>query len=251
MRIAYIWYNPNECSTVEQQFREQQPTWQLICIPEERACSLNAVLTLLRSRYDAVLVHLSFRYCLALKMAELIHRENIPTKVILFSRTLSDRAAISGFFDGHIHPDRDIFGLTSRIEAIVGTSQVLITDEQEIDNVSCAYSTPRKHLRLLTWRSSKNVISTTLRLKITKRPSMSPRNHLGGSMSHNRPMSSSVIPKSTNAWRRNWVTAERSERDLLHGRKRFGWWGQMATGDSACSYWGHRSSPRAYAELYW
>lgn len=133
MRIAYIWYNPDERSMVEQQIREQKRTWELVCMPEETTCTLNAILRLLRTGYDAILVHLSLRFCLALKMAEVIHRENVSTKVILFSRTMSDRAALSGLFDGDIHPDRDMFSLTSRIETIVGKPRVIITDEREID----------------------------------------------------------------------------------------------------------------------
>jgi hypothetical protein len=133
VRIAYVWYNPDERSFVEAQIREQKPVWELICIPEETTCTLNEVLKLLRSGYDALLVHLSFRFCLALKMAEVIHKENVPTKVILFSRTTSDSTAIFGFFDGHIHPDRDIFSLASRIEDIVHSQRLVITDEKEIN----------------------------------------------------------------------------------------------------------------------
>lgn len=133
MKIAYVWYNSTEHSIVVAQIKQQKPGWELVRIPEETICNLNAVLNLLRSGYDALLIHLSLRFCLALKMAEVIHRENVRTKVILFSRTVSDQAAIFGFFDGHIHPDRDIFNLAPRIEDIVRSQRLVITDEKEIN----------------------------------------------------------------------------------------------------------------------
>ena len=133
MKLGYIWYEPEERDLVQGRLSEERPTWELTCVPEHTMCNLSSVLRLLNGGHDAVLVHLSLRYCLALKMAEVSHRENTPTRVILFSRTVADPEAIAGFFDGHINPDRDIYGLAARIERIVQAPRSVIDDEGEID----------------------------------------------------------------------------------------------------------------------
>jgi hypothetical protein len=131
MRIAYIWYNEAELATTEAIISEQRPDWKVDYIPEHLVWDLLAVLKLLDAGYEAILVHLSLPYCLALKMAEVAHRANKSTKIILYSLTAADPQSIDMLFDGRIHPDNDLAILTERISAIVSSKRTSsLSDEQ-------------------------------------------------------------------------------------------------------------------------
>ena len=82
--------------------------------------------------YDAILTHISIPFCLALKMAELSHRDNGRTKVVLLSGTRADRHAIAGFFDGLIHPSNEITSVSKRIEEIVNSTRSIISDDKKL-----------------------------------------------------------------------------------------------------------------------
>jgi len=133
MRIAYIWYDNVERWGVERRIAAEQPDWHLESLHEESVASFHDVIQLLKSDYDIILVHLSMRFALALRMAAFAHRENLPCKVVLFSRTMAREDAITGFFDGHIHPDRDIGSLSRRISELAVAERHVIHDLAEIN----------------------------------------------------------------------------------------------------------------------
>lgn len=134
MKLAYVWYNSQERDAVRSVISSDEPNWELLSINEKDVSNFTKVLKLLKSGYDAILVHLSLPFCLAIKMAEISHRDNIFTKIILFSNTNADRTAILGFFDGIIHPVNEIINLTQRIKAIVSEERKIITDEKELNS---------------------------------------------------------------------------------------------------------------------
>nr|WP_298924027.1 toll/interleukin-1 receptor domain-containing protein [uncultured Allomuricauda sp.] len=133
MRIGYIWYEESEKELLENIFHSECIEWTLDSIHEQSICTLNGVFNLLKSDYDLILVHLSLRFCLALKMAELAHQGNIKTKVILFSRTISDDSAIEKLFDGHIRPDRDLLNFKKIIINIFETERKQIPYQSDLE----------------------------------------------------------------------------------------------------------------------
>ncbi|SNZ00230.1 toll/interleukin-1 receptor domain-containing protein [Flagellimonas pacifica] len=130
MKIGYIWYEESEKEILENIFHSECSEWTLESIHEQSVCTLNGVLNLLKSDYDLILVHLSLRFCLALKMVELAHQGNIKSKVVLFSRTISDENAVKKLFDGHIRPDRDLLNFKEII------NKALLTNRKQISNQS-------------------------------------------------------------------------------------------------------------------
>jgi hypothetical protein len=104
----------------------------LTSINESNASNLTQILSLVNGDYDAILTHISIPFCLALKMAELSHRDNTSTKIVLLSGTRADRQAICGFFDGLIHPTNDLTSVAEKIQTIVNSTRRVISNEKEI-----------------------------------------------------------------------------------------------------------------------
>lgn len=130
MKVAHLWYSQEEKELVRKLIEFEEPGWTLKSISEKDVANTVAIVKLLKTGYDAILVHLSFAYGLAIKMAEICHRTNNPTKVILFSTTRAKKKALTGFFDGIIRPDKDIGVLPQRIKEIVAKGREMITDDE-------------------------------------------------------------------------------------------------------------------------
>ncbi len=133
MKVAHIWYSQEEKELVRSLIELEEPSWMLKSIAEKDASNVVAIVKLLKAGYDAILVHLSFAYCLAIKMAEICHRTNNPTKIILFSTTRANTKALTGFFDGIIRPDKDIGELPQRIKGIVTKERDVIADDDDLN----------------------------------------------------------------------------------------------------------------------
>jgi len=154
MKLAHIWYNEDERDLIRTLIESQEPSWYFETIWEHEVSSLVEILEILNADYTAILVHLSFEFCLALKMAEICHRDNNPTKVILFSRTRADHTLLTGFFDGIIHPDDDISHLTSTIKVIIDEERTVIKEHEELDRRIIAIfnrsSSLKSHFRMVS-----------------------------------------------------------------------------------------------------
>ena len=116
-----------------QRVRQEHPDWSLDGFEEGRVASLPSALELLKKGYDAILLHMSLPYGLAVKMAELSHRVANRTKVILYSHTAADRAAIAGLFDGLINPSTDIANVCNLINDLVSADRTTL-DEEELNH---------------------------------------------------------------------------------------------------------------------
>lgn len=95
---------------------------------------LDSAISILKDGHDAILLHLSKPPCLALKLAELAHHERLQTRVLVISKTDADPDAIMTLFDGHIHPERDIAGLVTRIEKLLGETPNRSRSTSEIES---------------------------------------------------------------------------------------------------------------------
>lgn len=133
MKLAHIWYNEGEMEFVASWLQENAPDWNLTSIHEDEVSNLTQLLKLLNKGFDAILMHLSLHYCLALKAGEIAHRTNNPTKVILFSRTKVEPELLEGFFDGWIHPDRDEARIAEIIIDIVANTRKIIEDDNTLE----------------------------------------------------------------------------------------------------------------------
>lgn len=120
MKLAYVWYRPPERAIVEKLLWAERPSWQVDSIHAAAVAHLEGAIRLLKHGYDGILLHLSMPPCLALKLAELFHREKLQTRILLLSRTDADPDAVSALFSGHINPDNDIATLTDRLESFLG-----------------------------------------------------------------------------------------------------------------------------------
>ncbi|MFL6258090.1 MAG: hypothetical protein ACJ76Y_00140 [Thermoanaerobaculia bacterium] len=94
---------------------------------------LEDIVRILRQKYDGVMLHLSTPPCMALKLAELVHREKLPTHIVLLSRTEADPKAVSALFSGHIDPDKNIATLTDRLEKSLKENPRHLSISQEIE----------------------------------------------------------------------------------------------------------------------
>lgn len=119
MKLAYVWYRPPERAIVEKLLRTERSSWHVDCIHESEVAHLEGAIRLLKHGYDGVMLHLSMPPCLALKLAELCHREKLETRILLLSRTDADPDAVSALFSGHINPDKNIATLTDRLEGFL------------------------------------------------------------------------------------------------------------------------------------
>ncbi len=84
MKIAHVWYRREERDLIKGLIDVERPDWELTGISETRVGSFPSLLKLLGSGNDALLVHLSLPYCLALKAAELAHQNSLSTRILLF-----------------------------------------------------------------------------------------------------------------------------------------------------------------------
>lgn len=119
MKIAYIWYRPVEKAMMERLFQGDRPEWKLESIHESQVGDLFSAVRLLKSDYAAILLHLSTPPCLALKLAELVHKRRLNIRVVLISRTPADSEAILSLFSGHVHPDQDVTRITELLDAFL------------------------------------------------------------------------------------------------------------------------------------
>jgi hypothetical protein len=141
MKVAHIWYSQAEKELVRRLIEFEEPGWTLKSISEKDVSNTIAIVKLLKTGYDAILVHLSFAYGLAIKMAEICHRTNNTTKVILFSTTRADTKALTGFFDGIIRPGKDDVVLPRRITEIVSKARDIITDDELNQRIVAIFNT--------------------------------------------------------------------------------------------------------------
>ena len=155
MNLVHVWYDPSERDTVRSVINSERPGWKITNIPESEISNLVSVIKLLKAGYDAILVHLCLPFCLAIKMAEVCHRENIPTKIILFSSTTVDPEFLSGFFDGRIHPQYDIAQLTQRIEEIVAEDRSVMERDDELNKKIVSIFNGSSSLRSLYYTISR------------------------------------------------------------------------------------------------
>jgi hypothetical protein len=131
MRIAHVFYSPTENKKLSQIVHQYRPHWTLTGIPESQVGSLLAIVDLLKSVYDAILLHMSMPFGLAVKMAELSHRTKAKTPhLILYSRTKADPSAIQMLFDGRINPDQDLPDVCGLIEEYVASERVHLDDSR-------------------------------------------------------------------------------------------------------------------------
>jgi hypothetical protein len=119
VKIAYIWYKPVEKAMIERLFQMDRPLWGLECIHESQVTDLFSAINLLKLDFAAIMLHLSTPPCLALKLAELVHKNRLPTRVVLISHTPADPEAIQRLFGGHVHPDRDITRVTELLDKLL------------------------------------------------------------------------------------------------------------------------------------
>jgi TIR domain len=148
MRLLHIWWESLEQSKLNYIINEQRPEWTINDSNEREVSSLTDVLTLLNSGYDAILLHLSLPFALAVKMAELAHRARQKTKIILYSRTRVDIKTLQKLFDGVIHIDRDIANVAGLIESIVSSERNVITSEDQLQEVIVSIINSSESIRL-------------------------------------------------------------------------------------------------------
>jgi hypothetical protein len=117
MKLAYIWHSEVERSALAKLIQREKPSWQIISLHYTDVSSLDKVLMLAKSDLDAIMLHLSLPHAVALKLAELYHREHLRARIILSSRTDADPESIRRLFSGHVHPDKDIGRITTKIQA--------------------------------------------------------------------------------------------------------------------------------------
>jgi hypothetical protein len=129
MRIAHVFYREEENQKLAHIFQLERPDWALTSIPEARVGSLLAIVDLLKTNYDAILLRMSLPFGLAVKMAELSRRKrgNTP-RIILYSHTQADSSAITMLFDGHIHPDRDYPNVCDLIDQYIVSERIHLED---------------------------------------------------------------------------------------------------------------------------
>jgi hypothetical protein len=135
MRIACIWHDPFERDSVKDTLRTERPDWTVVDICESDLTPSVKCLTLLDEGFDAILLHLSFSHCLAIKMAEIAHRDNKIVRIIAFSRTRADEAAIEYVFDGRIDPDRDLRQYGKIIESSIRRKRITPFDREKFDEM--------------------------------------------------------------------------------------------------------------------
>jgi len=133
MKLAYVWYNPVERSMIESLIRSDRPDWKLQCIHESQVGDLVSAIRLLKSEHSAIMLHLSTPPCLALKLAELIHRNQLGIRLALFSRTPADPAAVRALFACHVDPDRDVTRLADRLDELLKAPMAHLQTDEAIE----------------------------------------------------------------------------------------------------------------------
>ncbi|MEW5895521.1 MAG: toll/interleukin-1 receptor domain-containing protein [Candidatus Omnitrophota bacterium] len=102
MKIAYVYHLDEEKRIVTALLRNEKPEWTLVEIEENALDTLASAINLIKSGFDAIVIHLSVPKCLALKMAELCRTENHSTKIIILSGTRTNAQLMNELFDGFV-----------------------------------------------------------------------------------------------------------------------------------------------------
>lgn len=113
MQLLHIYNDDGEKDLVEDQMRRVHPPWRVLALPEEMFTGLREIQDLVEGHHDAILVHLTLRNFLSLKLAELAHSRDMHARLVLLSLTRVQRELLQPLFDGvvHLEDDRNRLGI--------------------------------------------------------------------------------------------------------------------------------------------